>query len=70
MIAKNNLKKIMEIKNINLSELSRQTGMAYSSIYRIFNNEYLDDIKLSSLIKVGKLIGVSIEDMYTLIYEE
>lgn len=69
MIAKNNLKNILKTKNINLSELSRQTGMAYSSIYRIFNNEYLDDIRLSSLIKVGKSIGVSINDMYTL-YEE
>ncbi|MDU5252715.1 helix-turn-helix transcriptional regulator [Anaerococcus vaginalis] len=69
MIAKNNLKNILKTKNINLSELSRQTGMAYSSIYRIFTNEYLDDIRLSSLIKVGKSIGVSVNDMYTL-YEE
>ncbi|MFQ7349513.1 MAG: helix-turn-helix domain-containing protein [Anaerococcus vaginalis] len=69
MIAKNNLKNIIKTKNINLSELSRQTGMAYSSIYRIFNNKYLDDIRLSSLIKVGKSIGVSVNDMYTL-YEE
>lgn len=65
MIAKNNLKKIMEIKNINLSELSRQTGMAYSTIYNIVNKDYLDDIRFGSLVKITDVLNIKINEIYS-----
>lgn len=65
MIAKNNLKKIIEIKNINLSELSRQTGMAYSTIYNIVNKDYLDDIRFGSLVKITDVLNIKINEIYS-----
>lgn len=64
MIAKNNLKNIIKTKNINLSELSRQTGMAYSTVYNIVNKDYLDDIKFGSLVKITDTLNIKINEIY------
>lgn len=64
MIAKNNLKHVIDMKNINLSELSRQTGMAYSTIYNIVNKDYLDDIRFGSLVKITDALNIKISEIY------
>lgn len=70
MIAKNNLKHVIDMKNINLSELSRQTGMAYSTVYNIVNKDYLDDIKFGSLVKITDALNIKISEIYKKKQEE
>lgn len=66
-LAKSKLKDIIKEKEISLLEISKETGLAYSTIHSMFNKDYLDDTRLGSLIKVGKIINIDIQDMFEII---
>jgi len=54
------LDRLMEMKGINKAELSRRTGIPYTTIASLYDKGY-ENIKLANLVKLARFFGVSLE---------
>lgn len=64
----NNLLIILAQKRTNASEVSKDTGIAQSTISKIINNK--TDVKLSTLIKLCNSLKVSLSDLVEFLPEQ
>lgn len=64
----NNLLVILAQKRTNASEVSRDTGIAQSTISKIINNK--TDVKLSTLIRLCNSLKVSLSDLVEFLPEQ
>lgn len=64
----NNLLVILAQKRTNASEVSRDTGIAKSTISKIINNK--TDVKLSTLIRLCNSLKVSLSDLVEFLPEQ
>ena len=64
----NNLLVILAQKRTNASEVSKDTGIAQSTISKIINNK--TDVKLSTLIRLCNLLKVSLSDLVEFLPEQ
>lgn len=63
-IAKNKIMNLLEEKEISLLRLSKETGLSYPTIHNAMKKEYLDNIKLSTIIKIASVLDCNIEELY------
>ncbi|NMM52126.1 helix-turn-helix domain-containing protein [Paenibacillus aquistagni] len=56
------LNELMEIEGINRAELSKGSGVPYTTIVALFDKG-ADNIKLSTLRKLADYFGVSLDDL-------
>ena len=61
----NNIKKIMQLKNISIMQLSKGTNINYPSIHNLVNREDLGMTQLATLNKVAVFLNVSVDKLYT-----
>ena len=54
------LDRLMQMRGINKAELSRRTGIPYTTIASLYDKGY-ENIKLANLIKLARFFGVSLE---------
>ena len=54
------LDRLMELRGINKAELSRRTGIPYTTIASLYDKGY-ENIKLANLVKLSRFFGVSLE---------
>ena len=57
----NQIKKFMELRKINISELHKQTGISRNSLTLIINNKH--DFKVSTLIKISEALDISADEL-------
>ena len=59
-----NLKKLLKARNMSIKECSDFYGIPYATLHAIVNNKTnIEDCKLSTMKKVAKFAGVSIEQL-------
>ncbi len=63
-IIQNNIKKIMDINGVSISELSKRSGIDMGVISRLVKREDLSNTKLKVLDSVADALGVKLEDLY------
>ncbi len=61
---KNNLKELLEMKNTNILQLSKNTGICYSTVYNLVNHENLVTAQIGHLIKMAIVLNVNPDDLY------
>jgi predicted transcriptional regulator len=56
------LKSFLKLKKISLQEFSRQSGVKYSTLYKIFHYETTPNLQTAALIKKATNDKVKFED--------
>lgn len=57
----NQIKKFMELRKINITELHKRTGVSRNSLNLIINNKH--DFKVSTLIKISEALDISADEL-------
>ena len=56
----------MTLQNVNITQLSKGTGINYPTLHNLINREDLGTTQLITLNKVAVFLQVNIDDLYTL----
>ena len=60
----NNIKNILEEKNISIRQLSKDLDFSYSFAHNLVNRDSLEATQLGTIIKIAVYLDVSIEKLY------
>lgn len=64
---KNNLSKIIESKNITITDLSKQTGIGRTTLSTLINKEKIpDNTKIGHLLAICKYANISFTDLFSI----
>ena len=63
------VREVIMQKNITQSKLSRVADVPLNTIQVLYHNPYHDP-KLSTLYRLAKALGVTVDDLYELVEEE
>ena len=61
---KNNIKMILEGKEISIRRLSKEWGKPYAYTHQLVNREEISSIPIGTLLEVADLLEVDIKDLY------
>lgn len=61
---KNNIKMILEGKEISIRKLSKKWGKPYAYTHQLVNREDISSIPIGTLTEVAELLEVDIKDLY------
>jgi DNA-binding Xre family transcriptional regulator len=61
---KNNIKALLEERDISINKFATDLGMYYKTAHELVNREDLSDTKVGTLQKVAEYLKVKIEDLY------
>lgn len=64
MKLKNNIAKILQVKNISINRLAQEIGLTYSNTHGLVNREDLGDTKLGTLVDVANVLNVNINKLF------
>lgn len=64
MELKNNIKNVIEEKNVSIREISKMLGMSYSNTYLLVNKEYIDKTHFITILKIAEYLDVTVSELY------
>lgn len=62
---KNNIKKLLDIRDMSINELSEKINHTYANTHSLVNRESLGSTPLETLIKVANVLDVDVRLLYT-----
>lgn len=65
MELKNNIKKILEKKDVSIRQLSKAINMDYANTHNLVNREKLDDTKGKTLAMLAEYLEINVEDLWS-----
>lgn len=64
MILKNNIKNLLDKKQVSIRQLSKVINMDYSNAYDLVHRESLDNTKVKTLVMIAKFLEIDLEDLW------
>lgn len=61
---KNNIRELLDIKNMSINELSKQIEKDYATTHRLVSRDDLGTTALDTLVKVADALGLNVEMLY------
>lgn len=61
---KNNIKKILDDKQVSIRHLSKVIDMDYSNTYNLVHRKDLDNTRVITLVKIAKILDTNVESLW------
>lgn len=61
---KNNIKKILDDKQVSIRHLSKVIDMDYSNTYNLVHRKDLDNTRVITLVKIAKVLDTNVENLW------
>lgn len=61
---KNNIKKILDDKQVSIRHLSKVIDMDYSNTYNLVHRKDLDNTRVITLVKIAKVLDTNVDDLW------
>lgn len=59
----NQVLKILELRNMSIMELSRQTGLSYRGLYDLAHRDSLGSATYDSVRRISQALDIDVEDL-------